>query len=683
MPKSKRKSRNAEQQQQQNPNQQPYLHQQHLQQQQQQWETNQTGEPYWNPNDPHQQLYDQQQSQQHHQAVQLQPEAFLDTIPEDVSVAAARVANLSTASAIASSDDGLEQVRPSQGSTLGKFDEDFDGDEVDSLASDTPAVLVGGADASERGQAGKRHKQLLKKKQQLRRQRSQNRRQRQQQMAKRATSFAAIIVVLLVVVAIGMLFIVEHVKGGDDGAIGTNQTTDPPSAVEVGSDFDDLIDPPMPSAAPTINNQGVDEVDLALSLVLDANLSSDISVLFDSSTPQGQCRYWMTRFDAVTQAILAGAEEVFTNAQSLLRLQQRFILCVLYKSTNGANWFSTIPTATETATTTTTDGAAVAIDETENFFVDDYAHECDWYGVACDAESRQVVVVVDLANNSLMGTIPGEIVHLSNLVDINLSSNRDLTGSIPPLLFTSLTNLIRLDVSGSSLTGTLPYTRDDAIASATNGSMLPLEILYVYDNLLSGTVPWFPNLEMLWANDNLFTSWDPLYAVGLSDNTNPLVKLALFRNQLEGELPTTWDAPNLQRIDLGWNDQLTGPIYPNDLWTLPHIKLVGLNSCNFTGQLPSTLISTTTDEETAAEEDIFSRVTTIEEVYLYENSLSGMIPDTLGLYWENLSKLWLHSNPNLFGSIGSVHCSYWPNLNNLTAGCSVTCSCCTIDCLDT
>mmetsp|Transcript_9837 Transcript_9837/g.22711 ORF Transcript_9837/g.22711 Transcript_9837/m.22711 type:complete len:247 (-) Transcript_9837:1390-2130(-) len=78
---------------------------------------------------------------------------------------------------------------------------------------------------------------------------------------------------------------------------------------------------------------------------------------------------------------------------------------------------------------------------------------CDWFGITCD-RLRNHVQEIDLSRNNLVGTIPPEINFLSDLRALWLRENK-LTGTLPALAL-----------------GTLPS----------------LTILYLEDNMLSGTI---------------------------------------------------------------------------------------------------------------------------------------------------------------------------------------------------
>ena len=153
------------------------------------------------------------------------------------------------------------------------------------------------------------------------------------------------------------------------------------------------------------------------------------------------------------------------------------------------------------------------------------SNPCNWVGINCDKfgsvihlnlssynlrgtfhnlsfQSFPNLLIVDLSSNSLFGTIPSNIVHLSKLSVLNLSYNQ-FVGRIPseigqlkslhifyltanrmsgliPQEVGGLTSLNELDLSSNNLTGVIP---------ASLGNLSNLTSLYLNDNQLSGSIP--------------------------------------------------------------------------------------------------------------------------------------------------------------------------------------------------
>ncbi|KAF7027471.1 hypothetical protein CFC21_039511 [Triticum aestivum] len=100
-----------------------------------------------------------------------------------------------------------------------------------------------------------------------------------------------------------------------------------------------------------------------------------------------------------------------------------------------------------------------------------------WEGVTCHPGNKGLVITqLDLASQGLKGFITDEISHLTDLVSLNLSSN-SLTGSLPPGL--GQPSLATLDLSSNQFTGSIPGT----IGSSK------LQTVLLNSNALDGQVP--------------------------------------------------------------------------------------------------------------------------------------------------------------------------------------------------
>ena len=181
--------------------------------------------------------------------------------------------------------------------------------------------------------------------------------------------------------------------------------------------------------------------------------------------------------------------------------------------------------------------------------------------------------------------------------------------------------------------------------------------MYVFQNQLSGTIPWFPQLTQLWAQENAFTGFDAIYPL-----MEYLEVLALYENSLTGALESTWTTPRLVYLDLGSN-QLDGPV-PSQLWDLPSLQSLILDDNLFDGMLPST-----TPGGNA-----------FQHVWLQSNRLTGAVPEVFGLTWTNLTTLLLDDNQFSGGNVGANQCSQWNRLERLETDCVVNCVCCTSVC---
>ena len=231
--------------------------------------------------------------------------------------------------------------------------------------------------------------------------------------------------------------------------------------------------------------------------------------------------------------------------------------------------------------------------------------ECSWFGIGC---SNGHVEYLDLAKNSLSGSIPSELGNLTNLTIIDLPDN-SLSGSIPSGLG-NLTNLIGLFLNNNSLSGSIPTEL---------GNLTNLTILTLMNNYLSGSIP-----------------------SELGNLTN-LTNLDLSFNSLSGSIPA--ELGNLTKLTSLYleDNSLSGSI-PAELGNLTKLTVLYLYSNTLSGSISSEL----------------GNLTSLIDLFLFNNTLSGSIPSELGNL-TNLTKLNLSFN-SLSGSIPAE----LGNLTNLT-----------------
>ncbi|GJM95582.1 hypothetical protein PR202_ga12342 [Eleusine coracana subsp. coracana] len=187
-----------------------------------------------------------------------------------------------------------------------------------------------------------------------------------------------------------------------------------------------------------------------------------------------------------------------------------------------------------------------------------------------------------LGRNKLSGPIPQSIFNLSSLEIVSLESNylsmpylpsdlgntlhnlqrlyldyNNFRGSIPPSL-SNATHLVDLDLSSNSFAGHVPTT----LGTLRKPSWLNLE----YNNII--------------AKDK--QSWMFIDALA---NCSSLNVLALFQNQLKGELPSSVGnlSSQLQYLLLGQNE-LAGHV-PSSIGNLQGLTSLGLDSNNFDGTI--------------------------------------------------------------------------------------------------
>lgn len=159
--------------------------------------------------------------------------------------------------------------------------------------------------------------------------------------------------------------------------------------------------------------------------------------------------------------------------------------------------------------------------------------------------------LLDLSSSSISGSIPLSLGSLSKLKWLNLSNN-SITGNIPTAL-EKLYSLSVLDLSRNLFTGQIP----EEISSLGNLTNLDLS-----SNYLSGAIP----LDF--------------------STLSKLKQLNLRRNSLSSSIPPQIaNLSKLEQLDLGFNS-LSGPL-PQELGGLKNLKYLDVSRNNLTGFFPN------------------------------------------------------------------------------------------------
>ena len=171
---------------------------------------------------------------------------------------------------------------------------------------------------------------------------------------------------------------------------------------------------------------------------------------------------------------------------------------------------------------------------------------CAWYGVRCIGEK---VIGVDLQANNLDGSIPSELVRLSNIEELNLGQN--------PITF-DFSQMKSIQMKRLALHATL-------IQSVDGIKQMPnLEILQLQNN----------NLDSELSND-LF-ELKSLIAVHLQEN----FIMGTLSNQIR-------ELENLESFNVAGN-QMQG-ILPFSLGSLKRLRFLDLSNNSFSGTIPASL----------------------------------------------------------------------------------------------
>lgn len=180
-----------------------------------------------------------------------------------------------------------------------------------------------------------------------------------------------------------------------------------------------------------------------------------------------------------------------------------------------------------------------------------------------------------LMENGFVGKLPDEIDNLISLRRLSLSGNR-FTGALPNSFGKAMNELLILDLSSNSLSGSIP----SAIGDLT--SLLKLDLS---NNLFSGSLPRelgaLKNLTLLdLRNNSLSGGWIQSLQGMLS-----LQYMLLSNNPLGGNLMEFgWEKlKNLSNLDLS-NMGLSGVI-PESIAGLKRLRLLALNNNQLSGEV--------------------------------------------------------------------------------------------------
>ncbi|XP_015881592.4 receptor-like protein EIX2 isoform X1 [Ziziphus jujuba] len=302
------------------------------------------------------------------------------------------------------------------------------------------------------------------------------------------------------------------------------------------------------------------------------------------------------------------------------------------------------------------------------------------------------LAVLDLIHNQFHSEIPGWLVNISSLVNLDISES-ELFGRIP-LGFSDLPNLQFLYLGDNSLTASchqllggrwrkihvldLSRNRLDGKLPASIGNLTFLSHLHLASNNVEGGIPSsignLCNLMLMDMSSNTMNGTLPefldeaenclsmrplpsLLSLELSGNhlvgnlpewlghLENLVKLVLSYNSLNGHIPDSFGSlqnlsrrplPSLQSLDLSGN-QLIGNL-PEWLGGLKNLVVLSLSSNSLYGPIPTSF-------------GILKQNLTL--LKLNENELNGTLPESLGQLSE-LSTLDVSSN-KLTGVVTEAH----------------------------
>jgi len=321
---------------------------------------------------------------------------------------------------------------------------------------------------------------------------------------------------------------------------------------------------PAPTPAPTRS-----ERDLVIEFLAEA-VVSDVTALISPGTPENEAMDWLLDVDDLDLSI-----------KEPDRLLQRFVVSLLYFATGGGitsthGWreCSSVPDPIQSNETTNEincffQGGIFICASPEDFVNCTYTdpltgnavsskrflspvHECDWFGIACDTNQKVTEIILD--DNILNGTVPAELIGLSELRVISMSDNR-LQGTLPEE-WGGLQNLEILRMSNNQLTGCVSnkFYRNNSLQE------IDFQMNWLSGTLSSEIGQWPDSLRIINLRQNHFTGSIPT-EIGLLSGVS---ELYLQRNDFNGTIPTEiGNMESLQRLFVS-EGSVTGRI-PSEL----------------------------------------------------------------------------------------------------------------------
>ncbi|KAJ1277943.1 hypothetical protein BS78_04G041300 [Paspalum vaginatum] len=286
---------------------------------------------------------------------------------------------------------------------------------------------------------------------------------------------------------------------------------------------------------------------------------------------------------------------------------------------------------------------------------------CLWEGIICNVDGT--VTNISLVSMGLEGHISPSLGNLTGLLKLNLSGN-SLSGGLPRELLLS-SSITVLDVSFNKLNGEfheLQSTPDSA-----------MKVMNISSNLFTGyfpstTLESMRNLAALNMSNNSFTGEipsticvdKPLFAVlDLSynqfhgrippelGNCSSLAVIKAGQNQLSGTLPAElFNVTSLEHISFP-NNHLQGTLAPEHVGKLGDLIILDLGWNRLNGKIPNSI----------------GQLKRLEELHLDNNNMSGELPPALS-NCLNLTTITLNDN-NFQGDLSHVNFSTLSNLKFL------------------
>ncbi|WJX37516.1 non-specific serine/threonine protein kinase [Trifolium repens] len=227
------------------------------------------------------------------------------------------------------------------------------------------------------------------------------------------------------------------------------------------------------------------------------------------------------------------------------------------------------------------------------------------------------LITLNIYNNNFYGTIPPQIGNMSKINVLNFSYN-SFDGSIPQEMWT-LRTLKGLDLLSCKLSGEI----SNSIGNLTNLSYLDLGINHFSSGPIPPEIGKLNKLRYLTIRENNRIGSIPQEICLLTN----LIYLDLAANSLSGVIPETIsNLSKLEQLILNDNRKLSGTI-PHSLWNMSSLSLIYLYNNSLSGSIP----------------DSVENLLNVGVLALDSNQLSGSIPSTIGNL-KNIVRLFLGMN---------------------------------------
>ncbi|KAL4376354.1 hypothetical protein GQ457_02G039060 [Hibiscus cannabinus] len=322
----------------------------------------------------------------------------------------------------------------------------------------------------------------------------------------------------------------------------------------------------------------------------------------------------------------------------------------------------------------------------------DSQHFCNWRGVTCGRRHRRVTAlhlsslklagdlspyianltflrVIKLGTNSFRGVIPREVTRLHRLEELVLANN-SFQGELPRNL-SRCSNLKVINLGGNSIGGEvhaklgylsrlqtleLPINNFIGTIPPSLGNISSLLYLSLKQNHLEGNIPHelgqLSNLKFFQLGLNNLSGTVPKQLYNISS----IYLFSLAGNQLQGQIPAYLglSLPNLEDIFLGGN-QFSGPI-PTSIVNSSGLLALDLAYNALSGSIPKNLGSLQNlqilnfgNNFLESSNDLsflnsLANCTNLGFLFLYQNNLTGVLPNSIGNLSANLSQLSIETN---------------------------------------